>query len=337
MNKHVAFLVFVFVLMSSMSLVSPTPSLADSSLAPKSAGSAFDLINAVNALRASSGLPAYSINSILMYTAQNQADFMAANGIVTHSGPGGIGLTDRLLGAGYPLAGDLSLGGFRAENITGGSESMSAQSAIDQWTGDAPHLNTMLSPDLTEIGAGVSISGGRVYYVIDAARPTTSGAPPVLTPAIGSGSAVPTSEAPVPIVVINTPDQNGDVIHEVLSGQTLWQIAISYDVKIDDIKRLNNLEDDNIYPGEKLLVKRITAATDILAAQATSTVTSVLPTLTYTSLPAVPLMSTTSIPSVDTDTSPPNNSTIMLIMIGIIAVAILVGGLFTRFGNSKQE
>ena len=114
----------------------------------------YDLVNAVNALRASYGLPAYSINSILMFTAQNQADFMAATGDVTHSGPGGIGLTDRLLAAGYPLAGDLSLGGFRAENITSGGENSTAQDAVDRWMGDAPHQNTMLSPDLTEIGAG---------------------------------------------------------------------------------------------------------------------------------------------------------------------------------------
>src|SRR5690606_36486608 len=85
---------------------------------PVSQVNVFDLVNAVNALRAAYGLPAYSINPILMFTAQNQADFMAAAGNVTHSGPGGILLTDRLLAAGYPLAGDLSLGGFRAENIT---------------------------------------------------------------------------------------------------------------------------------------------------------------------------------------------------------------------------
>jgi len=32
----------------------------------------------------------------------------------------------------------------------------------------------MVSQNLTEIGAGVAVSGGRVYYVIDCARPTTS-------------------------------------------------------------------------------------------------------------------------------------------------------------------
>jgi uncharacterized protein YkwD len=99
-----------------IALVFPAASRAESALAPDSASSPFDLINAVNVLRASNRLPAYSISPILMFTAQNQADFMAANGVVTHAGPGGIGLTDRLLVAGYPLAGDLSLGGFRAEN-----------------------------------------------------------------------------------------------------------------------------------------------------------------------------------------------------------------------------
>lgn len=44
-------------------------------------------------------------------------------------------------------------------------------------------------------------------------------------------------------------------MHDVLAGQTLWQIAVSYDVKIEDIKRLNNLIDDNIFPGERLLIK----------------------------------------------------------------------------------
>ncbi|HEY5730200.1 MAG TPA: LysM peptidoglycan-binding domain-containing protein [Anaerolineales bacterium] len=57
------------------------------------------------------------------------------------------------------------------------------------------------------------------------------------------------------VVVISTPNADGDVMHDVLAGQTLWQIAVSYDVKIEDIKRLNNLIDDNIFPGERLLIK----------------------------------------------------------------------------------
>ena len=131
-----------------------------------------DLIAAVNALRLSNGLPAYTVSPILMGTAQAQADYMAATGSITHYGPGGISLTQRLLDAGYPLAGDLSLGGFRAENITGG-RSKTAGQAVQEWTGDAPHLNTMLSPNLQEIGAGVAKVGEMFYLVIDCAETST--------------------------------------------------------------------------------------------------------------------------------------------------------------------
>jgi uncharacterized protein YkwD len=81
----------------------------------------------------------------------------AAN--MTHSGPNGSALTDRLLAAAYPLAGNLTLGGFRAESITGGNETMPEEEAVDKWTADASHLNTMASQYLTQIGAGVAISG----------------------------------------------------------------------------------------------------------------------------------------------------------------------------------
>lgn len=180
---------------------------------PYAAGSPFDLINAVNALRASYGLAPYSISPILMFTAQSQAEFMAATGNVSHTGSGGTSLTDRLLAAGYPLAGDLSLGGFRAENITSGNEDRTAQSAVDGWTRDAPHLDTMISPNLSEIGAGVAIANGRVYYVIDAALPTTGPALPASTVIEGSGSTGPPPEAGISVAVVSTPNPEGDVIH----------------------------------------------------------------------------------------------------------------------------
>ena len=92
--------------------------------------SAYDLINAVNALRASRGLPAYSINSTLMSVAQAHSDYQAAIGTVTHYGPGGTRPFQRALAAGYPVAGDLSLGGFYSENIQGGP-GLTAQSAVN--------------------------------------------------------------------------------------------------------------------------------------------------------------------------------------------------------------
>ena len=157
MSRRVSTIVTAFALSVLIALSTVTSSYAGQGARSKFTGSPFDLVNAVNALRASNGLAPYGISPILMYTAQSQADFLAATGTMSHTGPGGSGLTERLLAAGYPIGGERAAGGFRAENITGGNESMPAQSAVDQWSGDGLHLNTMLSPNLTEIGHGVAL------------------------------------------------------------------------------------------------------------------------------------------------------------------------------------
>jgi LysM repeat protein len=248
-----------------------------------------------------------------------------------------------LLAAGYPLAGDLSLGGFRSENITGGGENMSAEEAVERWTGDAPHLTTMISPDLTEIGAGVAVVNGRVYYVIDCARPTTANVPPVATTPLAGGSAVPMAEAtvqPVQALVVSTPNAEGNIIHEVKFGQTLWLIAIAYETKIDEIKQLNNLTSNDIYPGEKLLIKMGVSATELVLTE-TST-PEVEPSSTYTSTvlfetptetrPPTPVLTITpafSAPSA-------SNSRTMSIAIGLIVLA-LIGGLLASMGGTKKN
>jgi len=326
---------FAFILL--IALASPSISRAESNGQPNLAGSPYDLINAVNALRASNGLPAYSISLILMYTAQSHADFMAATGNMSHTGAGGSSVTDRLLSAGYPLAGDLSLGGFRSENITGGSESMSAQAAVNQWTGDAPHLNTMLSPNLTEIGAGVSVNGGRVFYVIDAARPTTSEAPQAYTPVAGGGSAVPlVNEVIIPVVIV-TPNSEGDVIHEVRAGQTLWQIAIAYSVKINDIKALNFIVDNNIYPGDTLLIKKDVVLPTPSPTETPTSEATVSPTFVLTSTVTALGGTLTSTPTMVASISSTNNTKGTGIVIGIIALAILGGGIFTWLGSGRKR
>jgi hypothetical protein len=250
-------------------LVTCLPTSAGRAQGP--ASSPLELITVVNGLRAAYGLPLYSINPVLMSTAQAQADYLAATGNMTHAGPGGFGFTDRLLAAGYPLAGDLSLGGYRAENITGGLEDMPAEAAINSWTSDAPHLNTMLSQDLTEIGAGVATNNGRVYFVIDAARPTTS-----------SGSPVPVASPPGIIypIILSTPDASGKVIHDVIPCQSLWLIAIAYETRIDEIKGLNNLFTNDVFPGQKLVITTGAAVTPV-----PSTTSTLSATETLTSLP----------------------------------------------------
>ena len=219
---------------------------------------AYSLIVEVNALRIANGLPAYNANPILMGIAQQHAEFMAVNG-VSHTGYGGTRPYQRALNAGYPLAGDLSLGGFISENIIAGNNK-SVQDAVREWQGDAPHLNTMLSSDLQEIGAGVAIVNGYVYYVIDCARPTNGNTPQLVntlapgeTPVALGVYAPPLASTAVP----NTPEPDGTIFHIVQPGETLWLIAITYGVKVAEIRQLNGMSDaDAIYPKEKLLIKK---------------------------------------------------------------------------------
>ncbi len=294
---------------------------------PQSAG---DVIDAVNALRSQHGLPSYTVNSILMGTAQGQADYMASTGTITHAGPGGISVTQRLLNAGYPLAGDLSLGGFRSENIVG-SPGMTPQEAVNSWTGDDIHLHTMLSPDLQEIGAGVAEADGVLYYVIDCARPTTSGEPQDYTPGAEAGYSG-GDDIIVP-VKMSTPNAKGYVYHEVEQGQSLWSIAIAYGVKINDLRRLNNLDPTStvIQRGAKLLVKQVDTPTP-----APPTETATEAPATNTPPPTLDAPSATAVllptPTLTTLSRPAGA---WGAVVAIVVAALLAAGFVAWVGRSK--
>lgn len=304
-------------------------SAAASSLLTLPSSSPGEVIAAVNQLRAAHGLAPYTQNSILMGTAQGQADYMASTGSIGHTGPGGITVTARLLQAGYPLAGDLSLGGFRSENIVTGSR-MTAAEAVQAWTGDDIHLHTMLSTDLQEIGAGVAEGGGMTYYVIDCARPTGSGVPQAYTPGAESAYSAALNEIIVP-VSMSTPNANGDIVHVVQSGQSLWQIAIAYGVKIDGIRALNQLPQSYlIQPGDKLVIAHLGTPTP----SATSTPTALQDTSTPTVIPA------TRAPATETPTPTPAPLAPGLsgtgIAVGaIVLTALIAAGLVAWAGRSR--
>ena len=297
---------------------------------------ASSLIVAVNNLRAANGLPAYSVNDILMGTAQQHADYMSVNG-VSHIGYGGTRPYQRVLNAGYPLGGDLSQGGLMSENISAGLN-QSVQDVVLQWQGDAPHLNTMLSPNLQEIGAGVTLVGNYVYYVIDCAAPTGSRKPQY--------TAVPGQTLIVPgpplarTVIPNTPNADGKLYHIVKPGETLWLIAITYGVKVAEIRDLNYMtEADAIYPGEKLLVRKNAVVTpppatpsDTPEALATFTLIAALEvqiTPTWTQLPLPTQIAPTDVPAVAQ--ALPISS---LVVLGVIVLAALaLAGVLARAGR----
>jgi len=215
----------------------------------------YTLIAEVNALRAANGLPALTPDPILMSVAQGHAEYMASIGTVTHYSADGSRPFQRSLAAGYPVAGDLSLGGFHSENIIAGI-GMTPAEAVSNWTGDEPHLNTMLSPQYKDIGAGVAVVGDKVYYVIDVSRKSGS-AVPAYTPQTVNGTPVYNLNPLVSTIYPNTPAADGSVLHVVKPGETLWLIAITYGVKIDDVLKLNNIPKDSpIYPGQQLVIKK---------------------------------------------------------------------------------
>jgi LysM repeat protein len=73
-----------------------------------------------------------------------------------------------------------------------------------------------------------------------------------------NGTSVPaaTSQPTIAPVTTSTPNPDGAVIHIVEPGQTLWTIATSYHVSLQDLYTLNGLSDKSvIVPGQKVLVK----------------------------------------------------------------------------------
>ena len=230
--------------------------------------SASELIDAVNQLRATYGLAPYQANSILNGIAQAHAEYLVSIGTITHTSANGMRPFQRALAAGYLVAGDLSLGGFFSENITAGI-GMTAQEAVQQWMGDDPHKNTMLSGTLQDVGAGVGVYGNTFYYVLDAGL-STGGTPVAYTP---PPPLYPSTSTIVP----NTPNADGSIVHIVQRGDTLGSLSMAYNAPLADLLKLNGLTvKSTIYIGQKIIIR---AAYTPTPTQPTSTPT-ILPTAT---------------------------------------------------------
>lgn len=308
--------------------------------------SPYQLIDAVNGLRISYGLAPLPSHPILMQSAQAQADYMASSGQVTHSRPGGITYTQQLISLGFPLAGDLSLGGFRAENIVNTFGPMVWDGVPPAWQ-DAEHMNTMLSGNFTHIGAGISQSGDSYYYAVDTAAATGSGqqqssASTILTSVPGGASeSAGVSQFMVP-VTLSTARPDGNVYHKVQYGQSLWSIAIEYGTTIKNIQALNNLgEDSTVYQGQELLV--VTGATPAatLLPESTATLAATItlaPTSTLASSTSTPVQEVTSTATEEvTETNGSTNSSRILVVILIIAAMVGAGMAVWLIRDPKGE
>lgn len=252
------------------------------------AGTAYDLINAVNSVRTGNGLPALEIDNILMGTAQATADVMAATGNCAHIG----NVTGRVSAAGYGGGGTV----YATENIACGMD-LSVDTTVYQYWADAAHMLPMTNSNYTHIGGGVTVVSGRVFYVIHAAY-TTSGSynPPTAgTSTTGSGTKAPTVQW-IQSVVTATPQPDGSIIHEVQYGQTVITIAEAYGVKDAEIIALNNLGSNPvIYVGDKLIIRA--AFTPTISPEPTLTPRPPTRTPTVTPTPRTPTVTPTITPT----------------------------------------
>jgi uncharacterized protein YkwD len=290
---------------------------------------ALDVIDEVNKLRVARSLPPYEVNTILMSIAQAHADYIASTGIPSHFSADGTHPYQRALTAGYSVAGDLSQGGFFSENINSGP-GLTAQQVVNSWQGDADHLNTMISPDLKDIGVGMTIKDGVIYYVLDAGASTdtvsvATSSTIVFTPTRG------TPGTPVAVVIVNTALENGEVYHAVRKDEALWSIALAYETTIEQLKLLNALPSDEIFIGQNLLIRR--PATSTATPTIAITATFGIPTSTQT-LPVTPTITSTPTPL----PTPPASLQTARVTVGIIIlIAVFGAGIGAWLGKKKSS
>lgn len=227
------------ILIFSLWLISDQPQLAH-------AQSAAQIVDQVNAFRASLGLPPFTYNAQLAVAAQQQAQYIAETNNYSHTGYGGSTPQSRANAAGY--------NGRATENIVGGSRMTPAQ-GLSWWQNSSVHYATITSAHYTEIGGGfASGSSEQNIYAIVVGRPND--APP---PATGGGIDVVTAAPPpirAPRFIMAAPNDDGSIIHEVKTGQALWTIAAYYEVEIPYLLRINNLkEGDFVNPGDQIVVE----------------------------------------------------------------------------------
>jgi len=341
LQKHLIWTFPLALLTLTLSLL-PPKEVAARPLPQDNQPTAAEVIEAVNQLRIANGMLPLNTHPVLMQVAQWEANAIAG-GAPGHTRPNGLTLGQWLLSLGYPLSGDLSLDGYRSENWIAAS---SAQEAIERWLGDAPHTNTMLSPDRSDIGAAIAVSD-QTYIVIETALQTTSGemqydAYAVLT-AIPQGGSSGSAGNLVPQYIIpvkrSTARPDGNVIHKVQYGQSLWSIAVTYNTTINQIRAWNNLGDSTeIYDGQVLLVQMGATQPPPPTSTPLATVTPFLITATPTTsgnFPTVTKQPVLPDPTMGEQTS--SRSSPAALWAGIIIAVALAAGIFGTWVSSARS
>ncbi len=210
-------------------------------LAPVQAQDAVSyLLSRVNNLRATQGLPAYTLHPALSAAANSHARWMATTGTVSHYQANGSGPRARAQNAGFPT-------NWVSENIYMGPDAGPGD-AWNFWLNSPPHYAGLVSRNYDKIGIGSASGAGTAFVLVFG---NSSGR---LPQASGSGGS-----AAQPSYVLGI-DEVGNIQHEVQTGHTISDIAFFYGYSWDDIPHImeiNEMTEEDILllqPGDVVLV-----------------------------------------------------------------------------------
>ena len=197
------------------------------------------IISAVNALRASQGLPPYVVDQGLMAYALEHSRYQASLHTATHQHSDGSTVWQHGMD----------------ENIAVGMLNyLTPEYAVFTIWSDAIHMKTMVGYATGAVGAGVADDGADEYYTLEV-RPG-SALPTARAAGTANPNATPTKIIPMVPLLTVTPRNDRWIIHTVGYGQSLWAVAIAYGVKMNQIRDWNSMAagSTDIYAGQKLYI-----------------------------------------------------------------------------------
>ena len=300
-----------------------------------------DMINMVNSIRTGTyGLPALVESAYLDSCAQWTAEEMAAISASTHLAYLGYdGASARCANFGF--------GGGKTTFVTENwaMHTSMTLSILQSYWADTEHMYPMTKAQYNYVGAGIATSSnGRTYYVLQAGSisgetAASSGSSVVATSdTSSSSSATDTSSQWMSAVVTSTASADGMIYHTVLSGQTLFYIALAYGVTVDYLKELNNLTSDSIMAGQQLKIMAAPTATVTPTRTATLTYPTRTPTLKPTLATPTPMPTATPTPVPSLVEKLPKFDRQMFGLILVILSGLgLLGVVLVNFIRPKKE